>query len=211
MKRTMALALLSVITGSFFAGCSSTGVKQYQRDEILSTANDKSQPDWADETKPFQVKDGKVQSVGLAYIKGDERPDAGARISANNARSNIAKAVENRMEFIFQNAEEGLTYDNGAAKFIGSEVSSITTNHMRESGMWWARVAQSDEDGSRKIRYKIYSLVEMDESEFKKAINKAIEKASGQKKLSPGFQKQVDSQWSRFVEGQGSEGKTTSQ
>ena len=183
--------------------CTSTGVLNYQADTILSTMNDKPQPDWADESQPFTIKSGKLYSVGVTEIRGDERPSAGTRIAENNARANIAKAVENRMEFIFQNAEEGLSYDSSAAKYIGSEMSSITSSEMRNEGSWWKRYAQSQEDGTRTIRYKIYSLITMDESVFKKAVHDAIRKASGQGKLSPDFQKQVNQQWDRFVEGDG--------
>ena len=186
-------------------GCSTNGgVKGFQKDEVLSTLNDSSRPSWADESKPFVVKDGKVMSIGVTYINGNERPEAGSRISENNARANISKVIENRMEFIFQNAEEGTTYDQTAAHFIGSEVSSITSHSMTNEGMWWQRFAQSQEDGSRTIKYKIYSLITMPEGEFHKAVDKAIEGAAKESKLSQSFQKKVDKQWDRFVEGQDS-------
>lgn len=185
------------------SACSSTGVVNYERDQVLSTANDEDQPDWANENVPFQIKDGKVFSVGVAYIRGDEVPSAGGRIAANNARANIAKAVENRMEFIFQQGAENASFDSQVAKFIGSEVSNLSANNLREEGHWWTRYATSEENGERRIKYRLYSLVTMSEADFKAAVFKAMNKATAQNKVSPEFRAQLARQWDRFVEGNG--------
>lgn len=197
MKRLV----LALVAGMAVCACSSKPpVKGYMEDEILSTSNDKSQPSWADETKPFYIEDGKVYSVGLTTLRGDERPEAGMRISENNARANIARAIQNRMEFIFQNAEENSDYDSRQARYIGSEVSSLTSSAITVQGHWYKRYATSDEDGSRRIVYKIYSLVTMPEDELKKAINKAVNHRVVEQKLSPTFQEQVDRHWDKFIE-----------
>jgi hypothetical protein len=181
--------------------CSSTPpVKGYIDDEVLATANNKSQPDWADETKPFYVQNGKVYSVGVTTLRGSDRPEAGGRIAENNARANFSKSIENRMEFIFQNSEENAEVDSSQAQFIGSEVSSLTSHSMTLEGHWWKRYAQSDEDGSRRLFYKVYSLISMPESELKKAIDSAINHKVEDKKISQSFKEKVDKQWDRFVE-----------
>jgi hypothetical protein len=200
MKRFILMLIpLSLIV---LQACSSTPpVKGYQDDETLSTVNNSRQPDWADETKPFVIKSGKVYSIGVTTLRGSDRPEAGSRIAENNARANFAKAIENRMEFVFQNAEEGTDTDSGQnARYIGSEVSSLTSHSMTVEGHWWKRYAQSQEDGSRKIYYKVYSMVAMPESDLRKAIDAAINKVP-EKKLSQSFQAKVDAQWDRFVEG----------
>jgi hypothetical protein len=200
MKRLILTAIPLVM--ALFQACSSTPpVKGYEKDETLSTVNDSRQPDWADETKPFVIRSGKVYSIGVTTLRGSDRPEAGSRIAENNARANFSKAIENRMEFVFQNAEEGTDSDSGAnARFIGSEISSLTSHSMTVEGHWWKRYAQSQEDGSRRIYYKVYSMIAMPESDLKKAIDAAINKV-GDKKLSQSFQSKVDSQWDRFVEG----------
>lgn len=190
------------------AACASTGVVNYQKDQVLSTSNNEDQPDWANENVPFQIKDGKVYSVGVAYIGGNEVPSAGARISANNAKANIARAVENRMEFIFQQGAESASFDSQVAKFIGSEVSNLTASNLREEGHWWLRYATSEQSGERAIRYRIYSLVTMTEIEFKAAMFKAMNKATAQNKVTPEFRDQLARQWNRFVEG-GTAGQPT--
>jgi|GEM_PF-2992391 len=184
-------------------GCShGRGIPKFERDETLSTMNDESKPDWANEGKPFFVKNSMVYSVGVASIRGDERPEAGVRIASSNARANVARAISTRAEYILQVAEEGTAYDGNVAKYIGSEISRITTNQQRDEATWWVRYAQSDENGDRKIRYKIYSLIAMPEDDFKKAMNRTMGDAVAQKKLSPTFQSQVNRQWDRFIEGE---------
>lgn len=196
MKYSISALCLFLLTS-----CSSNPtIKGYEKDEVLSTSNDRSQPDWADETKPFEIRSGTVYSVGVTTLRGQERPEVGVRIAENNARANIAKTIQNRMEFIFQNSEENASYDSTQAKFIGSEVSTLTSHSLRSEGAFWKRYAQSDEDGSRHIYYKIYSLVTIPEIDLKKAINDALNPRVAEHKLSPTFQDQVNRQWDRFVE-----------
>lgn len=199
--------IVSALLLGFLAACSSTktinGVK-YEKDEILSTAGDKSMPDWAEEgeLKPFIIKDGKVYSVGITTLRGDERPEAGLRAAESLSRGNYSRHIENRMEFIFQGAEENFGFDSVQAKYIGSEVSSLTANSISVEGHWYKRYAQTQEDGSRRIFYKAYALTTMTESDLKRAVFAAINKGISRNKLSQDFKAQVSGQWSRFVEGQ---------
>ena len=205
MKTFISASIL--ITALGVTACSTSpvvgnGIK-YEKDEVLSTAGDKSMPKWAEdgELQPWVIRDGKVYSVGITTLHGDDRPEAGARIAENNARANFSKTIENRMEFIFQGSEENASIDSTQAKWIGSEASSITSHNMSVEGHWWKRYAQTQDDGSRHIFYKVYALVTESEAELKQSIYAAIHKGETTHQLSPTFQKQVDSQWNRFVEG----------
>ena len=195
---------LVLVTVTLLTACSSTptvnGVK-YEKDEVLATSGDKPMPSWAEdgELKPFIFKDGKFLSVGVTTIPGSDRPDAGLRIAENNARSNFAKGIENKLEFIFQNAEENTGFNSTQAKFIGSEMSSMNSHGMNLEGHFWKRIVQSQEDGSKKILYKLYALVSMNESDFKQAMYAAIHKGESQNQLSDKFQKQVDAQWDHLL------------
>jgi hypothetical protein len=205
MKTSNVLSLF-VLT-AFLSACSSTPVvngQKFERDQTLATAGDKAMPEWAElgETQPVRFDHGKVYSVGVTQLRGDERPEAGARIATNNAYANLSKHVENKMEFVLQNSEENTGYDSTSAKFIGSEVSSITGHEFSNEGIWWKRYTQMQEDGSRKIFYRVYSVVTLPENALKAAIHDAINKGKVEHKLSQNFQHQVDRQWSRFVEGE---------
>src|SRR5437016_3378803 len=89
-----------VLAVAIMTACSSTGVRNFQKDEVLSTLNDQDKPDRADEGHPITFKNDKLYSVGVAYIQGSERPEAGARISSHNAKANIAKSIETKIESI---------------------------------------------------------------------------------------------------------------
>jgi hypothetical protein len=202
MKEVRMMKRVIFILPIILSACSSSpAIKGYEESKTLATVNGRSQPDWADETVPFKISNGKVYSVGVTTIKGDQRPEAGARIAENNARAIFAKTIENRMEFIFQNSEENSDVNSTQAKYIGSEASNLTSHSMTHEGMWWIRFAQSEEDGSRRIYYKIYSLVTMPEADLKKAVESAIQGSVAQHKLSESFQGQVNKQWNSFVNG----------
>ncbi len=203
-KKAAAILIVGFLMMKFLTGCASApATKGYEKDQVLSTLGDRSIPDWAEdgEAKPFVIKDGKAFSVGVTTLRGDERPEAGLRIAENNARAHIAKAVENKLEFVFQNSEENASLDSTQARYIGSELSSLTTHSIRVEGAFWKRFAQSQEDGSRHIYYKLYSMVSISESELKQAINEAMNKGVATHKLSEDFSSKVNKQWDRFVEG----------
>jgi hypothetical protein len=194
---------LLLFTALVLSGCSSTpqvnGVR-YDKDQVLSTSGDQSEPQWAEdgETKPFIFKDGKFMSVGVATIPGSDRPEAGLRIAENNSRAAFAKGIENKLEYVFQNAEQGTEFDS-ETKFIGSEFSSLKSHSMLVEGHFWKRYTQVQEDGSKRIFYKLYALITMTEPEFKSAIFAAIQKGQNQNKLSPDFQMQVSKQWDHLT------------
>lgn len=190
------------------AACSSKPVivngQKFEPDQTISSAGDTSMPEWAElgETQPVRFDHGKVYSVGITQLGGDERPQAGGRIATNNAYANLSKHIENKMKFILQNSEENTSYDSTSAKFIGSEVSSITAHEYLNEGIWWKRYAQTQEDGTRKVFYRVYSVVTLPESSLKAAVYKAINKGQSEHKLSESFQAQTEKQWNRFVEGE---------
>lgn len=200
-KKLMMFASLAAV----LCACSSKPIvngQKFEADQTLSTAADKPMPEWAEmgETQPFRVDGGKVYSVGITQIRGDERAEAAARVATNNAYANVAKHVENKTEFILQNSEENFGYDSTSAKFIGSEVSNITSHEFTNEGIWWKRYVQMQEDGSRRIFYKVYSLVTLPEPSLKAAVHKAIS-GQGERKISQAFQKQVDARWDTFLNG----------
>ena len=86
-----------------------------------------SRPSWLKESEPFVIEKGTVTSLGQTTIPGDNRVEAGYRVAENNAKAAIAGAIEQRLEFIFQNAEEGSGIDATQAHYIGAESSKIVT------------------------------------------------------------------------------------
>lgn len=161
-----------------------------------------SRPSWISESEPFRIQGGNVVSIGLTEIPGDHRVSAAYRIAQNNAKAGIATAIEQKLEFIFQNSEEGSSFDTTQARFIGAESSKLLTNHIRPGKNYWEKVASWDEFGNQSIKYKVFSSVTMPEAEFKRAIKAAIKKAEGGQKLSQTFSTMVDKHWDQFTNAQ---------
>ena len=198
--------LLSVISVGGFLGCSSLPAKHgliQPEEKVLSRVDDlSSRPDWLKESQPFQIKDGVVSNLGVTTVPGDSRVEAAYRISANNAKAGMATSIEQRLSFVFQNAEEGTGFDSSQARFIGAEASELTSSSLSVSKQYWEKVFSVDERGVGKTFFRVYSMVTMPEQEFKRAIGDAIRKQSGQGKLSKDFSQKVNEHWDKFVNGQ---------
>jgi hypothetical protein len=195
--------LFTMCFSIYFGACSSTPsqhTSETQEDKVIARVNDESsRPKWLDETKPFQIKDGNVISLGQTTIPGDNRVEAAYRIAENNAKGSIASAIETRLEAIFQNAEEGTSIDSTQARYIGAEASKVTTSAMRINNRYWEKVATTRDSGERITQFKVFTTVTMPEAEFKRAIIDAVRKREGKGGLSADFSKKVDAHWDQFV------------
>jgi hypothetical protein len=198
------LKLLSLF-GIFLAGCSSVpkGVDHAGEERVISRIDEMgSRPDWLKESEPFRIENGKVLSLGMTTVGVDNANlSAVYRIAQNSAKAGISGAIEQRLDFVFQNAEEGTTLDSTQARYIGAEASKLTTSSLRPSKQYWEKVATVQESGQQVLRYRVFALVEMPETDFKAAIMDAIRRAQGKGGLSQDFAKKVDSHWEKFVNG----------
>lgn len=196
--------IVFVLSVVFLVGCG-TSVKNPTKPEIEPDVvvsridNLSSRPDWLKESEPFRFESGKVLSLGSTSIPGDQRVEAAMRVAENNAKLGIASAIEQKLEFIFQNAEEGAVMGADQARFIGAEASSLVTSSIRTDKRYWEKVASTQDSGERVTRFKVYSMVSMPESDFKKAIITATRKAEGKVGLSKGFSERVDKHWDQFT------------
>ena len=187
------------------AGCSSS-VKnptkaEIEPDRVISRIDDlSSRPDWVKESEPFRVEKGAVISTGMTTIPASDRVEAAYRIAQNNAKAAIAGAIEQKLEFILQNAEEGTSVNSTQVRYIGAEASSLITNSIRVGKNYWEKVASTQDSGERLTQYKVFSTVTMPEDDFKRAIFEAIKKAQGKGGVSKDFAKKVDAHWDKFVE-----------
>lgn len=170
-------------------------------DVVISRIDELSaRPDWVSESEPFKVKNGIVYSLGSTVIPGDHRIEAAYRIAENNAKALIVNSIQQRLEFVFQNAEEGTAIDSTQARYLGAEASSIISSSMQQSKRYWEKVATTRDNGDRVTQFRVFSLVTMPEPEFKKAIIDSLRKQQGKAGLSAEFAKKVDAQWDKFTE-----------
>ncbi len=202
MNKITLIAIAALVA----AGCSSNPknpTAENTPDKVVSRINEMSErPKWLNEEKPFEVKEGSVMSLGQTTIPGDNRVEAAYAIADNNAKGAICSAIESRLEFIFQGAEEGTEIDSTQARRIGAEACKITTSSIRPGSRYWEKVAMTSDSGERVTRYKVFATVTMPEVDFKRAVINAIRKQEGKGGLSQDFSKKVDEHWDNFVKGQ---------
>ena len=197
------IKILTIVGLLSLVACTTTPKSpESQPDSVISRIDDlDARPDWLKESEPFKIANGQVVSLGSTTIPGDHRVEAGYRIAENNAKANIASAIENRLEFIFQSAEEGTSLDATQARYIGAEASKIVTSSIRQDKRYYEKVATTHDNGQRVTQYKIFTTVTMPEVDFKRAILDAARKAQGKGGLSADFAKKVDDHWQSFVNG----------
>jgi hypothetical protein len=198
--KSMRNCFVFIISMLVLSGCSSgPKLTQEEEDKVLSRIDDLSaRPQWLKESEPFRIEEGKVISTGQATIPGENRVEAAYRIAENNAKASIASQIEQRLSFIFQNAEEGTGMDTTQARFIGAEASDLVTSSIRPGKRYWEKVASSS-SSDRKVIYRVFATVTIDESDLKRAILDAARKREGKGGISADFKKQVDSHWDKFV------------
>lgn len=198
MKIIFLIGLLTLV-----ASCSSVskiGIEHAGEEKVLSRIDDlSSRPDWLKESEPFYIKDGKVYSLGTTTIPADNNVNAAFRIAENNAKASISHSIEQRLDFVFQNAEEGTTFGANQSKYIGAEASKLTTNSLRLSKRYWEKVSIIQENGKQNLQIRVFATVEMPENDFKSAIIDSIRKNQGKEGISAEFAKKVDTHWNQFV------------
>lgn len=186
------------------AACSSTPDKpvtaEIQPDKVIGRIDDLSaRPDYIRESEPFRFENGMVTSLGQTTIPADHRVEAAYRIADSNAKAAIASAIEARLEYVFQNAEEGTSIDSTQARYIGSEASQLTTSSIRTGKRYWEKIAMTTDSGERITRYRVFTTVTMPENDFKRAVLDAVRRAQGKGGLSQDFAEKVNQHWDKFV------------
>lgn len=193
------------------AGCSSASriaTPENSEDKVLSRIDERSsRPDWLKESEPFRIEDGEVLALGATTIPGDNRVEAAYRIAENSAKGSIAGAIEQRLEFIFQNAEEGTALDTTQARFIGAEATKLVTSSIRVKDRYWEKFATTQDNGQRVTQYRVFATVTIPEEDFRRAIIDAARKRQGKAGLSKDFADQVNKHWDKFVQADDVEAK----
>lgn len=195
--------LLTLSLCGFLSACSSApkvGVEHAGEETILSRMDDAgSRPDWLIEAQPFRIEGSQVHSMGMTVIPASDNLSAAYRIAENNAKSLVSHSIEQRLDYVFQNAEEGTVLGANQARYIGAEASKLTTSSLRPARRFWEKVHVVQENGQPTVQYRVFALVEMPESDFRAAIIDALRRSQGKQGISQDFAKKVDAHWNQFV------------
>ena len=198
MKKTARIfyVLATVLT---LSACSSA-----MKDIVLERSGElSSRPKWASDEKTFTIEKGVVYMMGRHEMPAtaDKRLTTGFRVAENNAKAGLSGAIEQRLNFVFQNAEEGDEMGADQTRFIGGETSKLVASSIRPTNRYYEKVSRVvNADGDRDLIYRIYVRMSMPEADFKKAIQDAIKRNSEKKGLSEDFAKKVEEHWDQMSE-----------
>ena len=146
------------------------------------------------------AKDGNVYFTGLQSVPVDSNAEQAYRSAELNAKAGIAKAIEQKLQVVFQNAEEGYAVDANQARFMGIEATDmIRTSSIRPFKRYWEKIRTTNNDGQRITKLVVFVVVSMPEIDFKKAILDAARRREGKGGISADFAKKVDQQWDNII------------
>jgi len=197
------MKFIPVFMLSLLFGCSSQTMKSDYSEQVLSRIDGLTErPAWFKESESFKIVNGEVVSLGNTSIPADHRLESAIRIAQSNAKAGICNSIEQKLEFIFQNAEEGTTLDANQVRFIGSEVCKLTSSSLKNDKIYWEKVLAFKTNGEKSVEYKVYASVTMSEIELKKAILESLSKRSGKVALSKNFTQTVEKNWEKLTKGE---------
>lgn len=201
MKTNILLVFTMV---GILAACSSTptgvlDLKHIGEEEVLQTYGK------ADELKkalPFVVDSGTVVATGFVSLPGDgTRPEAGIKMAQMNARAELAKAVQLKIENFAQLSEEGVSADTTQLRGIATEVAKLTANDLRPRKTFYEKVRVISDSGVPRTEYRVWAEITCSEDQFKRHVMDAIRGQNGKASFSKEFAQTVDANWRQVLLG----------
>lgn len=168
-------------------------------DKVIARSDDmSSRPSWAKESTPLTKKGTDLYFLGQTRIPAEKANiSMGYRIAENNAKNAIAGAINQNLTYMFQNAEEGTTYDATQVQFVSTESAKALMSKAVVSDRYWEKVLSTvSADNDKEMFYSVYARVKISESDMKKAIDRTL---NGSKGISDDLKKKAAQQWDAMV------------
>lgn len=168
-------------------------------DKVISRSDDRgSRPSWAKEEKPLTRKGSDLYFLGQARIPAEKANiSMGYRIAENNAKNSIAGAINQNLTYMFQNAEEGTTYDATQVQFVSTESAKALMSKAIPSDRYWEKVISTvSADGDKEMFYSVFTRIKISEADMKKVIDRTL---NGHKGISEDLKKKAAQQWDLMV------------
>jgi hypothetical protein len=203
MRRATLLIFLVTAAATGCAEMPTRQTPEFDPDYVIERSDDlEARPEWLMESTPFFIDSGTVVSLGETEIPASHRIEAAYRIAENNAAASISGAIQKKLDFIFQNAEEGTALDAAQVRFVGGEASRLVTSSIQPGRHYWEKIGYTNEAGRRLLKYRVWATVEMPENDFRQAIVDAIRRTAGKTGLSEDFASKVHDQWDALTSSQ---------
>lgn len=165
-----------------------------------------SRPEWVKESESYESIEGKIYSLGMTVINADQQIDAAYRIAENQAKISMSKNIEQKLEYFFQAAQEGMNIGDEASRFITTEVSKVNISGMHLNGRYWEKFVTIDSSGNKVSRYRVFVRVMMPESMLKEQISRAISGQKNHPEKSKEFINALNSKWNEIFVNKAEEG-----
>lgn len=190
MKKFFIATSMSLMLAACGGGMSD---KVIQRSDDLS-----SRPSWVKESTPLTKKGSDLYFLGQTRIPAEKaNVSMGYRIAENNAKNSIAGAINQNLTYIFQNAEEGISYDANQVQFVSTESAKALMSKATTSDRYWEKVLSTvNAENDKEMFYSIYTRVKISEADLKKAIERTLNKNKG---ISEDLKKKAAQQWDMMV------------
>lgn len=191
IKMTVVSATIALL-----GACSSVGV--IPQEKILARSDGLTEtPKWAAYGVGSFSEKGVVSFVGNHEVIVGSSLSMACRVASTKAKNEIANEIQQKLSYVLQHAEEGMTVGGGQTKYIGGEVSKLTTSAVRYDGCYWEQVAIPTGYDSYNFMYRVFSKVSIPKDKLEEAIRKA-----GKGNFSKEFTKQVADHWEDLVSGE---------
>lgn len=211
MRNYLIPALVAVTALNACSSAPKLGIENAGLEDVISRIDDLgSRPSWVTESEPFRVESGKVISIGMATVAADNANLAAVyRISDSNGKASIAHVIEQKLEYLFQQGDQGTEIGANQVQFIATEGSKLVSSSLRPTRHYWEKIRQVQENGQVALRLRVFSAVEMPENDFRAALVDAAKHAQGKGGVTKDFAKKLDDRWNAFVSGdQSNKGET---
>lgn len=159
MKNLFILATLSIL-----ASCSSSNYK------VIEKMNDSSKPGWADLSKTTWKEDGKLWAIGFAEGDQGSNLSALARISDNNAKTELTRMISNDIGAVLQNTSEGVNSQSDQSRWIGTEKSQVWSNQVTPEKRYYEKKLYSNGTDTPTMKVEYYSLVSIPEGTYRELL-----------------------------------------
>lgn len=192
LTKISAIALATALT----AACSTIPTIPMEERVIARSDGLSETPKWATYGVGSFVEKGNISFVGNHDVGIGSSLSMACRVAASKAKNDISSEIYQKLSFVLQHAEEGMNMGAGQTKYIGGEVSKLTTSSIRYDGCYWEQVMIPTGEQSFNTIYRIFAKVSIPKDKLEEAIRKA-----GKGKFSQEFTKQVSDHWANLVGG----------
>lgn len=199
------LALALTLT-ALLAGCASSPksdapesieTPEYAPDKVIGRSDELSKrPDWVSETVSVQKDGSKIRIIGASEVPADSRVQAAFKLSDAATRGNLAGKIETNVIKIVEAHETGLGMDDQQLRALVREVSQASFKNVDIKSRYWEKIIRTQSTREKQAVMKVFSLIELSESELKKLFVEAAKKAkSAPKKSAAQFASILDQHW----------------